>query len=232
METKRKYNSESRCAQAVVTRRVILVAARRLFASQGFDKTTIGSIAAAAHVSAPTVYALFKSKEGILRELINEAVFNDRYKSLVDETASSHDPPQALRIAAHIARMVHDAQESEIGLIRGASVISPELRALVLGEEDVRYKRQQFVILILQKEGLLVDTLSTAHARDILWSLTSREIYRMLVVEKGWTSDEYEEWLSRTLLQTLVGHVEEEGRVGAPQRTDDRTVRKPKPTGV
>jgi AcrR family transcriptional regulator len=232
MKTKRKYNSVSRCTQALVTRRFILAAAKRLFTAQGFDKTTVDGIAAAARVSAPTVYALFKSKEWILKELIHETVFDERDRSLVNETASSHDPKQALKVVARIARQVHDAQESEIGLIRGASVLSPELRALVLGEEDIRYERQQFVILALQKEGLLVDTLNTAHARDILWSFTSRDLYRMLVVEKGWSSDEYEAWLGRTLLHTLVRDVEEEGRIGAPQKTSDRTEKNPKATGV
>jgi AcrR family transcriptional regulator len=204
MELKRKYNSESRRAQALVTRQVILVAARRLFASKGFDKTTIDGIAAAARVSAPTVYALFKSKEGILKELINETVLNDRYRSLVDEAASCHDPRQAMKIAARIARTVHDAEEAEIGLIRGASLMSPELKGLEAEAERIRYERQQFLVLRLEKENLLVDTLSLAHARDILWSLTSREIYRMLVLERGWSSEEYETWLSKTLIQMLV----------------------------
>jgi len=43
-----------------------------------------------------------------------------------------------------------------------------------------------------------------AQARNILWSLTSREIYRMLVIERGWSSEEYQEWLGRSLLKILV----------------------------
>jgi AcrR family transcriptional regulator len=204
METKRKYNSESRRSQAAVTKRVILLAAKRLFDSNGFDRTTIEGIAGAARVSAPTVYALFKSKEGVLRELFNEVIFSDRYRSLVDEAASCDDPRQALKIAAHITRMLHDAEESEIGLIRGASLMSPDLRSLEREAEHIRYERQHFLVLRLEKEKLLPDTLSSTRARDILWSLTSPDIYRMLVIEKEWSSDEYETWLSKTLLQTLV----------------------------
>jgi len=202
--TKRRYNSESRIARAAVTRRGILLAAKRLFMSKGFDKTSIDGIAAEANVSAANVYALFKSKEGILKELVHETVFDDRYRSLVDEAVSCRDILQVVRIATHIARMVHDAEESEIGLIRGASLMSPELRALELEAERIRYERQEFVIIGLKKENLLVDGLSLVHARDILWSLTSREIYRMLVVQRKWSSDEYETWLGKTILQTLV----------------------------
>jgi hypothetical protein len=46
--------------------------------------------------------------------------------------------------------------------------------------------------------------LDPQHARDILWSLTSRDLYRMLVRDRGWTAQQYEEWLANTLVETLV----------------------------
>jgi hypothetical protein len=33
---------------------------------------------------------------------------------------------------------------------------------------------------------------------------TGRDIYRMFVLERGWSSDKYEEWLARTLIQALT----------------------------
>jgi hypothetical protein len=41
-------------------------------------------------------------------------------------------------------------------------------------------------------------------ARRILWTLTSRDVYRMLVHEGGWTAEQYQAWLARTLLDALV----------------------------
>lgn len=35
--------------------------------------------------------------------------------------------------------------------------------------------------------------------RRILWMYTSRDVYRMLVHEGGWTPERYEQWLSATL---------------------------------
>jgi hypothetical protein len=37
-----------------------------------------------------------------------------------------------------------------------------------------------------------------------MWTLTGRDIYCMLVLQRGWTSDEYESWLGDTLLATLI----------------------------
>lgn len=50
----------------------IVSAARDLFARQGIDATTMADIAAAADVSAPTVFNYFGSKDGILIAMISE----------------------------------------------------------------------------------------------------------------------------------------------------------------
>jgi len=49
------------------------------------------------------------------------------------------------------------------------------------------------------KRGLTFET-----ARQILWMYTSRDIYRMLVHECGWTPDQYQDWLAETLVAALV----------------------------
>jgi AcrR family transcriptional regulator len=50
----------------------IIAAARELFTVQGIDATTMAEIAAAADVSAPTVFNYFGSKDGILIAMISE----------------------------------------------------------------------------------------------------------------------------------------------------------------
>lgn len=45
---------------------------------------------------------------------------------------------------------------------------------------------------------------SAGEARRILWMYTSCDVYRMLVREGGWTPDQYQAWLSDTLVKALV----------------------------
>lgn len=54
------------------------------------------------------------------------------------------------------------------------------------------------------KDKALLNGLSLSQARDILWAFTGRDIYRMLVIERGWTSEEYEKWLAQLLIKTLI----------------------------
>ncbi len=204
MPKKRTYHSAARSEQAELTKTRILDAAKQRFGADGYDKTTIDSIATQANVSAPTVYAAFKSKEGILLAFMQATLFGPHYQLLVEKAHSIVDPVEALAMAATITRTIYDTDQAEIALIRGASVLSPELKELELQGERQRYARQAFIIRQLAEAAFLPDGMEVAHARDILWSLTSRELYHKFVMERGWSSAEYEQWLRSTLLQTLV----------------------------
>jgi hypothetical protein len=78
------------------------------------------------------------------------------------------------------------------------------LAALEKESEDRRYEAQAPNIALLLQSGRLRPELDATTARDVLWSLTGRELYRMLVRERGWTSERYEAWLADMLMQALL----------------------------
>ncbi|NJN80414.1 MAG: hypothetical protein HC797_08045 [Anaerolineales bacterium] len=52
--------------------------------------------------------------------------------------------------------------------------------------------------------GALRNNLDKLTATETVWLLTSAEVYNMLVIERGWSGDEYEVWLSQTLTDFLL----------------------------
>lgn len=90
-------------------------------------------------------------------------------------------------------------------IFQGASLLSPELKKLEKERELRRYKRQEESIKLIVKEGALLKELTVSKARDILWAFTGRDMYRMFVIEQGWTSEDYEKWLAQLLIKTLIG---------------------------
>ena len=199
---KRKYDTTSRRQQADQTRDRILEAARRVISQNGFADATFEAIAAEAGVAAPTVYAAYGSKSGILQALMTRAAFNTTYENVVREALESDDPVTRLRFAARIARGIFDSLRSEAEVLRGATAIAP---AFIRERERIRYERQEGVVQVLDQKGALRTGLTVSMARDILWTLTSYDIYRRLVVERRWTADQYERWLGDTLIATLTG---------------------------
>jgi AcrR family transcriptional regulator len=204
-KTKRTaYKSAVRARQAADTRRRIVEATRQLLQKEGYAGMTIEAIARRAEVSAPSVYAIFKSKTGILIELLDESTFGPEYEEAVRKALSANDPEVRLRLAAPIARQIHDALSATFDLLRGAGVVAPELAKLEQQRECLRYERQERMIVSLREAGRLRPDLDYTTTRDIFWMLTSRDIYRMLVRERGWSSQKYQDWLADTLVRSLL----------------------------
>jgi AcrR family transcriptional regulator len=201
---KRPYKSLVRERQAGDTRVRIVEATRELLQSEGYAGMTIEAIAQRAEVSAQSVYAIFKSKTGILIELLNQSTFGADYDDAVRRALSASDPETRLRLAAPIARQIHDAQSATFDLLRGAGVLAPELAKLEQQRECLRYERQERMIISLRDAGRLRPELDHATARDIFWMLTGRDVYRMLVRERGWSSQKYQDWLADTLVSSLL----------------------------
>jgi AcrR family transcriptional regulator len=201
---KRPYKSQVRQRQAGDTRRRIVEATRQLLLSDGYAGMTIEAIAQRAEVSAQSVYGIFKSKAGILTELLDQSTFGADYEDAVRRAMSARDPETRLRLAAPIARQIHDAQSATFDLMRGAGVVAPELAKLERQREDLRYERQERMIISLRDAGRLRAELSYRSARDIFWMLTGRDVYRMLVCERGWSPQKYQDWLADTLVRSLL----------------------------
>jgi AcrR family transcriptional regulator len=201
---KRPYKSLVRQRQAGDTRRRIVEATRRLLQREGYAGMTIEAIAQRAEVSAQSVYSIFKSKTGILIALLDQTTFGPDYEEVVRRTLSESDPETRLRLAAGVARQIRGAQSATFDLLRGAGVVAPELARLQQQRERLRYKKEEGMIAFLRDSGRLRPDLGHQAARDIFWMLTGGDVYRMLVQERGWSPQQYQDWLADALVHSLL----------------------------
>lgn len=201
---KRSYISEKRQSQAIDTKEKILNSAKKLFETKGVEDVTIDSIAKKAGVSTPTVYACFQSKLNIIRFILDEVVPEVEYEGLIEKIREEKIAANRFKITAMMARKFYDAEKKQMDLFRGATILSKEFKKLEKEREERRFKRQEESIKIMIKEKSLKKGLSAAKARGLLWALTGRDLYRLLVIEQNWPSKDYEIWLSNTLSQQLI----------------------------
>lgn len=200
----RTYTSKHREQTALASQKRVLDAAKSLFARHGIDRVTIAEIAGKAGVAASTVYAQFKSKDGILQAIMRAALFGDRFRAAQDIMSGITDAEQQIALTANVARAIYESESKELGLIRGASAFSPALRKLEAEFESIRYQMQEERIRLLFAQSKARKGLRVEDARRLLWMYTSRDIYRMLVQDGGWTPDAYQKWLAATLVEALV----------------------------
>lgn len=210
-KSKRRYHSPQRRTQAQRTRRTILEAARRLFGVHGYAATTLPAIAREAGVSAPTVTAIFGGKARLLDALIKLAVRGDTTSSPVadrpcwQEMLTELNPREQLRRHATTTRQIHERSADVAEIVRGAATADPEIASLLQERGALRLQDTRTVVESLAGKHALAPGMTTDRATDLLWTLTAADVYRLLVVERGWSPAQYEQWLASALIQSLLG---------------------------
>lgn len=194
-----------RAERAAVTRRRIADAARRLFSRDGYGATTLQAIADEAGVAVQTVYAVFGSKAGILRELRDAIVFQPEAESFYRAAlgaAAAGDPGGALDRFAHSIRIRWDAGADVVLVDRDAGSSDPALRELGVSA----YERRRGGLSALADAlgpGLRAGV-APEGAMAALDALTLPDVYMELVRGLGRTSDAYEAWLATALRRLLL----------------------------
>jgi AcrR family transcriptional regulator len=211
VKSTRQYESPRRRQQAADTRRDILAAAQRLFERQGYAATTMAAIAAEAGVSLKTVYLAVETKSSLLRALWHLLLRGDeddvpiaerqRYR---DDLAEP-DPERQLRLNARNARIVKERAGALMGVIRSAAPTDPELGALWSRIQSDFYDNQRPFVESLQAKNALRPGLDVARGTDILWTLNHPDVWLLLVGERGWTPEQWEQWFGDTICEQLLG---------------------------
>ena len=158
----------------------------------------------------PTVYRLFSSKLGILKALLDVSIAGD------DEAVAMADRPQVRSLVANsdprdtltgFAALVgglmvrtgpvHAVLEEAARSDRGAAAVLAEIARQ-------RHDGQRRVTRSLARAGELRAGLKERDAADIVHALASPEVYRLLVTDRGWSGERYEQWLGSILIDQLL----------------------------
>ena len=201
----RRDQARTRLARAAVVK-----AARSLFLEQGYGATTIEAISERADVPQPTVYRLFSSKLGILKALIDASIVGDdesvpladrpHVRSLVDDP----DPRDRLAGFVGITAQVNARVQPVYRILVGAATSDPDAAALLDELTRQRQEGQAMITQALARSGALRSDLRTRDAADVIHALMSPELYRLLVVDRGWSPARYAQWLTTTLADQLL----------------------------
>ena len=207
---KRKYDSTRRRALAAETRRQILEAARRLFATYGYAGATIEAIAQEAGVAPETVFAVFGNKRTILAKLVDIAVGGDDLPIPLlqrpgpQAVLQEHDPVRQLHLFAQDISMILERVAPVFQIMRMAAPTEPEIAALLKRLLAQRLRVLAEVVRNLSAHTPLREGLDNARAADIVWTITSPEVFSLLTVDRGWSRERYARWLSDTLARLLL----------------------------
>jgi AcrR family transcriptional regulator len=202
---KRRYDNSRRRAQARDTRLRILEAAKALFIEHGYPATTLEAIADTADTSLPTLYRLFSSKRALLKGVLDISfggddqpiAFGDRPE--VQAALAQTDPEALIRAFARIGRDFMQRSSAIMYVLATAAQVDADAAQLM---EEIRLQRhtgQSRIVAALSARGALDPSLGFSEAVDTAYLALSPDAHRILTVERGWTADQYEQWLVRAL---------------------------------
>ena len=204
-QTKRKYDSSRRRAQARETQHQILDAARDLFIARGFAGTSIKAIAQRANVAAETIYANFGNKRNILARVVDMSVTGDDEpiplleRPQVKAVEAELEPTQQIQMFANQMADIMLRVAPLFQVMRSASKTKPEIAVLLEELLNSRLQGMEHFIRALAQHTPLPAELDEQTITETVWALTSAEIYNLMRVDRGWSKEKYTQWLADIL---------------------------------
>jgi AcrR family transcriptional regulator len=187
----------------------VVEAAGDLFRERGYAATTIDAISERSDVPAPTVYRLFSSKLGILRALLDTSIAGDDQPVPIQERPevaallAESGAEKVLRGFVSVAVGINVRSNDLYRILSSAATSDPGAAELFAEYQRQRAKGQGRVARSLARGGALRPGLRERDAADLIHALASPELYRLLVVDRGWSQERYETWLTSTLTTQL-----------------------------
>jgi AcrR family transcriptional regulator len=208
---KRAYDSTRRQAQADETRRHILEAARKLFLERGYAGATAEAIAAEAGVALQTVYAIFKNKRKILVSLMNvSSPTGDEDHVPVTErsgpqaVAREPDQRRQLQMFAEIVAYNLDQVAVISKILVEAARTEVEIDRILQKLNKQRLEHMTLAVQQFAAHGPFRENMDESSATDTVWTLTSPEVFLLLTRDRGWSKEQYAQWLGNILIRTLL----------------------------
>jgi AcrR family transcriptional regulator len=210
IKDRRSHGREGGQARTRLARRAVIQAARVLFLDRGYAATTIGALSDESDVPPATVYRLFSSKLGILKALLDVSIAGDdeavplqdrpHARALFDDP----DPTKQLSGFAAITAGIMARAEPVYRILLSAADSDPGAAALLAEQARQRDQGQGQIARSLARAGALRPGLRERDAADIIHALMSPEAYRLLVGDRGWTPQRYQQWLRDVLIGQLL----------------------------
>ena len=171
---------------------------------RGGADVTMAEIAKAAKLSRQAVYLHFADRAQLLLALAH----------YVDEKRGLGEQIQKLRQASSGIEALKMVVAIQVHMNPGVWAIARAVDAVRRTDADAekswqdrlkhRLEGSREIVARLQQEGSLKKGLDAQAATDLLWSITSLRMWEDLVLDRGWSAQEYETRITELLQSALL----------------------------
>jgi AcrR family transcriptional regulator len=207
----RRYDNARRAASAQRTQQRVVETAHRLLLEHGYAGLAMADLAEEAGVSVPLLYKVFGTKPQLVKRVYDVLLAGDvdpvpvAQRPALKALAADPDPRSKLARYAALGRAMAERAGPLVSvLLAAARAGERDLQAFAATIDRERLAGATALATHLAETGALAPGLSAERARDLIWLHTAPDTYRLLVLERGWTLDDYQRWLATSLAATLL----------------------------
>lgn len=208
VKVRRRYDASTRRERARRNREAVLDVAECQFLSRGYGATTVSDIAQAAAVSPETIYKAFGGKAGLVKAIYDRGLEGQgplpAYQRS-DEMRERETDPRVImrewgRLTAEVASVVTPIRL----LLRSAAATDADLARLLEDRDRERLERMRHHARFLAERGYLRDDVTANRATDVLWACSSAEFYELLVMQRGWSLEQFASFITDFMISGLL----------------------------
>jgi AcrR family transcriptional regulator len=197
-----------RVAQADATRVEIVAAARELFLSRGYVRTSLNAVAELAGVAVQTIYNSVGNKAALLAAVLDQATAGPGAarpvaEFLQERSGGVHGLDGLSTLIADWIAEGNERSDEVVTLIHQTAAVYPEVAALENERAERRLKNYGLVAAVARARGGLSSGMTEVEVAAAIWALGHPQVYRSLVVEGGWSMDAYRRWVASSLERVL-----------------------------
>jgi AcrR family transcriptional regulator len=214
----RHYDNARRAAAARRTQQRVVEVAHRLLLERGYAGLAMADLAAAAGVSVPLLYKVFGTKPQLVKRVYDVLLAGDvdpvpvAERPAIRALVADPDPRGKLARYAALSRAMTERAGPLVGvLLAAARAGERELQTFAATIDRERLAGATALATHLAETGALAPGLPVERARDLIWLHTAPDTYRLLVLERGWTLDDYERWFAASLAAALLAPADPPG---------------------
>lgn len=205
------YRSALRTEQARRTRAAVLDAASRCFIARGYAATTVRDIASAAGVAVQTVFAQ-GSKAALLLACVDRTLAGDDEEApllrrdVFRRLLTSTDLAEKLAVFREITLQYVPQTGPMMRAFASAAAVDGEIAAAWAEYGRRRYADNRALVQSFSpwlRAGLDVD-----RATDVFWAVFDHETIDALIRHRGWSVENYADWLIDTFALLLLDDAE------------------------
>lgn len=187
------------------TRAALIETTRELLERAGAGSTGLATIAARAGYSRQAIYRHFGSRAGLLKAVLAD----------IDERGNAQESVESILAAGDARAVLRDLVGWWAGYVAGFAGIA---RSVIAGratdsELDAAWEDRMSTLLRVCRlvvdrcasEGLLREELEPFIAAEMLWGILSIPLWNQLIVDRGWSQDEYRERVGAIAQAALLG---------------------------